>query len=304
MSTTENQITPVDRLKIVLAADSVQQQFRNALKDSAPAFLASILDIYAGDNYLQECNPADVVKQALKGAILNLPLVKSLAYAHIVPRRQKDVWMPVFQLGWRGYIQLALRTKQYKFINVDEVLEGEYVQRNKLTGEFDLTGMPTSKTVIGYFAYFELKDGYSKTLYMTVPEIHQHGAKFSPSYTKENSKWKTDFPSMAKKTMVRGLLGKWGILSVEMAEAFESDIDEVADEVEAKANKEKMDFTEAVVVPTTGTQPGHTASAAPGQQSTEGQPAVTTSGQAMDFSGPANGGDADKTKSGPDKLPF
>lgn len=254
------QTTKADRLKIVLAADTVQQQFKNALGDgNTGAFTASLIDLFVGDQYLQKCDPAQIVMQALKGAILNLPLVKALGYSFLVPYQSKGVWIPQFQLGWKGYVQLAIRTNQYEIINAEEVYEGEYVLKNKLTGEFDLNGKKTSETIIGWFAHFRLKNGFSKTLYMTQAQMVDHAKKYSKSYAQEFSPWKTEFAAMAKKTMLRLLLGKFGYLTIQMSAAFSDDdaADSASEEIKANANM--SNFVEADVIP-----PGTAGSAQPG----------------------------------------
>lgn len=264
------QTSKADRLKIVLAAESVQQQFRNALGEgNSGAFTASIIDLFIGDQYLQKCDPAQVIMQALKGAIMNLPIVKSLGYAFLVPYQSKGVWIPQFQLGWKGYVQLAIRTNQYKIINTEEVFEGEYVVKNKLTGEFDLTGKKTSETIIGYFAHFELKNGFSKTLYMTVAQMTDHAKKYSKSYAQEFSPWKTEFAAMAKKTMLRLLLGKFGYLSIQMSAALADDDAADAAQTEIDMNANRSNFTEATVIPPANSANESTPAAGGGQNFSE-----------------------------------
>jgi recombination protein RecT len=191
--------------------------------------------------------------EALKAAILKLPIIKSLGFAYIVPYKNKaGVLVPQFQIGYKGLIQLGMRTGQYRIINADEVYEGEYVSKNKLTGEFDLSGEQKSEKITGYFAYFEMLNGFSKTLYMTVEKVTAHAQKYSKSFTTVNSPWKTEFDAMAKKTMLRGLLGHWGILSVEMISSINDDEVDVADtvqkEIKQKGNKSNMQFEDANVM--------------------------------------------------------
>ena len=167
----------VDVLKNMLNAPSVMEQFNNALAKSAPTFVASVIDLYNGDTNLQQCEPKAVVMEALKAAVLKLPINKALGYAFIIPfnnsvKDDKGNWVkkmvPTFQMGYKGYIQLAMRTGQYRTINADVVYEGELRKANKLTGEIAFDGEKKSDKVVGYFCYFELLNGFSKTLYMTV----------------------------------------------------------------------------------------------------------------------------------------
>lgn len=231
----ENAISKVDKLKVVLSADSVQQQFRNAMGENSGAFIASLIDIFVGDDYLQNCDPSKVVAQALKGAILKLPITKSLGFAYIVAYNG----VAEFQIGYKGLIQLAIRSGAYKTLNVDEVFEGEYSLKNKLTGVYDLNGTKTSDTVIGYFAHMELQNGFSKTLYMTVNQVKAHAQKYSKSYGNTKGPWVKEFPAMAKKTVLRNLLSHWGLLSVDMQSAMENDdeaANQVANEIASKGN--------------------------------------------------------------------
>lgn len=243
----------VDVLKSMLSAPSVVEQFQNALAKNAPTFIASVIDLYNGDNKLQLCEPKQVVMEALKAAVLHLPINKSLGFAYIIPfqNSKKDdkgnwikVYEPVFQMGYKGFIQLAMRTGQYRTINADVVYEGELRKANKLTGEISFDGEKRSDKVIGYFCYFELLNGFSKTLYMTVEQMAEHAKRYSKGLKKEttvesllnlsnlpvapDSKtvgWMGNFHGMAVKTVIRNLLGKYGYLSVEMQQAIVNDTD-------------------------------------------------------------------------------
>lgn len=243
-------VKPMDKLKAVLNVDSVKQQFQNALKENSGAFLASIIDLYGSDTYLQECDPNLVVMEALKAATLKLPINKQLGFAYIVPykqNKQKGVAIPQFQLGYRGYIQLAMRTGQYRFLNAGVICEGVKVDKNILTGEVAFSGEATSDKAQGYFAYMELLNGFSKTVYMTKAEVEAHAKRYSKSYNYSNSAWQTNFDEMAQKTMIRNLLSKNGILSTEMVAAFSADADDIdgraATEIITEANQEELDLT-------------------------------------------------------------
>ena len=246
---------PVDQLKTILGAESVQEQFQNALKENSGAFVASIIDLYSSDIYLQQCDPGKVVAEALKAATLKLPINKNLGFAYIVPYRDKGVQAPQFQIGYKGYIQLAMRTGQYKYLNAGVVYEGEYKSRDKLTGIVDLSGEKTSDTVVGYFAYMELINGFAKSVYWTIEEVTAHAKKFSKSYNSQSSAWKTNFDSMAIKTVIRNLLSKYGIMSIDMTTALTSDTDdeyrsaeEIRAEVRQNANTEVIDTDDYVVM--------------------------------------------------------
>lgn len=231
----------VEKLKSVLSADSVREQFENALNENSGAFIASVIDLYGSDNYLQQCDPNAVVMECLKAATLKLPINKQLGFAYVVPYKGT----PQFQLGYKGYIQLAMRTGQYKYLNAGTVYEGMDVERDILTGKTTITGEATSDKAQGYFAYMELLNGFSKTVYMTVEEVEAHAKRYSPSYNYKTSAWKTNFDEMATKTVIRNLLSKYGIMSTDMMIAFTSDVEDTEDaiqnEIAHNANVETID---------------------------------------------------------------
>jgi len=226
--------------------DTVRTQLKNAMQDNADSFIASVIDLYTGDDTLQNCHPELVGMQALKAAVLKLPIIKALGFAYIVPFKKDGKQIPQFMIGYKGLIQLAIRTNQYRIINADVVYDGEYRSANKLTGEFDLTGQKKSDAIIGYFAHFETKEGFSKTLFMTKERVTAHAQKYSKSFNQNYSPWKTEFDAMAIKTVLRGLISHWGIMSTEMQTAITDDDRDVAErtlqEIKTNANKKDMSF--------------------------------------------------------------
>jgi len=243
----------------VLSEDFVKNQLQNALGEASSSFAASLIEIVTSDQYLQECEPKKVVLQAMKAAALHLPLSKQLGYAWIIAYNKE----PTFQIGYKGLIQLAIRSGQYRTMNTDAVYEGEFRRLNRLTGEFDFSGEKTSDKIVGYFAYFELKNGFQKTLYMTEAQVRAHAERYSKSYKNPRTPWSTNFPEMAKKTTVRLLLTHWGYLSVDMVEAIKADTDydaaeDVMAEIKERGNAKTAGFTEAETVtepPTEKPQP-------------------------------------------------
>ena len=244
----QGQVKPVDKLKSIVNQPSVQEQFRNAMGDNAGLFTASLIDVYMGDTNLQKCDPNAVVMEALKAATLKLPINKNLGLAYIVPYKDKGGKShPQMQIGYKGYVQLAQRTGQYRIINADAVYEGELKGHDKLTGEIDLTGTATSDTVVGYFAYIETVQGFKKISYWTKSEVIQHAKKHSKSYNNQYSPWQTNFHAMAIKTVLKHLLSKYGVMSVELVNALEQESEEqVAREEEQNANQEIIDVESPV----------------------------------------------------------
>ncbi|UXH44438.1 recombinase RecT [Rossellomorea vietnamensis] len=199
-------------MKGLLASPSVIKRFEEVLGKRATQFTASILSLYNNEKMLQKAEPMSVISSAMIAATLDLPVDKNLGYAWIVPYGGKAQ----FQLGYKGYIQLALRTGQYRYINVTPIHEGELNKWNPLTEEIDINfEQRESEAVIGYAAYFELLNGFRKTIYWTREQVEKHRKKFS----KSDFGWKNDWDAMAMKTVLKNLLSKWGILSVEMQKA-------------------------------------------------------------------------------------
>lgn len=261
-------------LEAVLDAPSVAKQFKNALGEHKDVFISSIIDLYNGDKAtLSKCRTNDIVTQCLKAAALQLPINKALGFSYIVAYNNREGGLtPTFVTGYKGYIQLAMRTGQYRTINADVVYEGELVKGNKLTGEIRLDGEKISDKVVGYFAYFELLNGFSKTLYMTVDEMAVYAKKYSPTagrfsvedlakkanektYSKGSVGWGGNFNEMALKTCIRRLLSKYGYLSVEMQQAVEMDItsEDAAENVRAEMTSAVgatvIDIDEAEIIP-------------------------------------------------------
>jgi recombination protein RecT len=214
-------------LKTLLATPTMQKRFDEVLKSRAPQFTSTILNLVNNDSYLRQAEPTSIIGSAMVAATLDLPIDKNLGYAWIVPFKDKNaggIQKAQFILGYKGYIQLALRTGQYKAINAVEVHEGELVSWNPLTEEMDIDfSQKKSNVVIGYAGYFELLNGFKKSVYWTKEQITAHKNRFS----KTAMVWNVDFDSMALKTVIKNMLSKWGILSIEMQSAFRTDENEV-----------------------------------------------------------------------------
>lgn len=222
--------TPVARLKAAIAMPSVQEQFNNALKDSAPLFVASLIDVYASDANLQKCDPKAVIVEALKAATLRLPINKNLGFAWIIPRwsSKENAFVPGFQTGWKGVVQLAQRTGAYRYINADAIYEGETVAIDRISGDATITGQKTSDKAIGYFAYIELLNGFRKISFWTREQVEAHAIKYNQECKKVGKlvgNWLEYFDSRAKSTVLKNLISKYGIMSVEMANAINNDED-------------------------------------------------------------------------------
>ena len=186
--------------------------------EKGQAFITSIISAVSTNPALKRCDNASIFSAGLIGASLNLAPSKELGHFYIVPYGDKAQ----FQIGYKGLIQLAVRSGQYKHLNVIEVKEGEMKFYNQLTEEFEFKLIEDpeirekTKTV-GYFAMFELLNGFVKTIYWTKSKMEAHAKKYSQSYKSgKNSFWNDNFDEMAKKTLLKQILTKWGAMSTEM----------------------------------------------------------------------------------------
>ena len=197
-------------LQQLLNSAGIKRRFEELLDNSAPSFISSILTIFNSNPKLREGNPNSILTAAGIAAALKLPINPSLGFAHIVPYRG----LATFQLGYRGYIQLAMRSGQYRTLNSGAVREGQIADIDFVTGDI-IRGEKISDKVVGYVAYMELLNGFNKIFYMTVEELEEHAEKYSQSYAydlrsgKKSSVWSTNFDAMATKTVLKLLLKKF-----------------------------------------------------------------------------------------------
>ena len=199
-------------IQSLVSQESVKARFEELLGKKAPGFISSLLAVVNNNKLLAKVNPNTIVAAGAMAASLDLPINQNLGFAYIIPYGNEAQ----FQMGYKGYIQLAMRTGQYQTINAAEVYEGEIVKQNRFTGEYEF-GEKTSDKIVGYIAYFKLVNGFEKYLYISIEEMQAHAKKFSKNYKGGTDKWGlTDFHSMAIKTVLKRLISKYGILSIEM----------------------------------------------------------------------------------------
>lgn len=224
-----NQVT----VKDFMAKPVIQKKFEEILGQKSKGFVTSVLQIVSNNNLLANADPQSVLNSAMMGACLDLPINNNLGFAYIVPYNEsyKDDqgnWqkkqVAQFQLGYKGLIQLAQRTGQYKAINAITVYENQFISYNHLTEELeaDFTNEGSGE-IKGFCAYFKLNNGFEKTVFWTKKQVEAHGLKFSKTFKNKNSVWESNFEGMAQKTVLKNALSKWGILSIEMQNAIVSD---------------------------------------------------------------------------------
>lgn len=215
-----------------MGADVVQKRAIQILGEKkALSFTSSIISAVQMNPGLQECEPKSIFNAALLGESLNLSPSPQLGQYYLVPFNNKSGKQAQFQLGYKGYIQLAIRSGQYKKLNVLAIKKGELINYDPLNEEIEVNLIDDEvereeTETIGYYAMFEYTNGFRKSIYWSKPKMIKHAEKYSAGYKahKGYTFWEKDFDGMAYKTMLRQLISKWGIMSVEMQTAFESDM--------------------------------------------------------------------------------
>lgn len=228
-----NQLQSKPKFSLAIQSDGYKKLINNTLGDPkrAAKFIAAISSAVATNSSLQQCDAGSILSGALLGEALNLSPSPQLGQYYLVPFKDKAQ----FQLGYKGYIQLAIRSGQYKDIDVIEVREGEYKGRDKITGKHQFEFIEDevereNKEIIGYMAYFEYLNGFYKNLYWSKEKMQKHALEYSQAYASDVKKgtnysfWSKDFNGMAFKTMLRQLISKWGIMSIDMQEALTKDM--------------------------------------------------------------------------------
>ena len=222
--------TGLQRFNAMLENTRTQEYLTNVLGEKKQTFVSNMVALVSNNKALSECDPSTIMFSCLKATALGLPLDPALAMAWVLPYRdnKNNTTVATFQLGAKAYTQLALRTAQYKKRNVSDVREGEIVGEDFVSGEMQFKKLEKDRekaSIVGYVAMFELTNGFSKQLYMSNEEIDAHAKRFSQTYRKGYGLWadKDMRPKMAEKTVLKLLLSKWGVLSVEMEQAIKSD---------------------------------------------------------------------------------
>ena len=228
-----------------LQSDAVKHNIMSVVgeKDSQ-RFISSVVSAVQSNPQLADCSNSSILSAALLGHSLKLPQSPQLQMFYLVPfnntKKVKDengwekeikVKEAVFQLSYRGYLQLAMRSGQYRKINACDIREGELKSFNPITEEYvfeAITDYEKRKLlpVVGYYAYFEMNNGYRKELYWSKEQMDAHAKRYSMAYRKgwSSSFWASDFDAMALKTMLRQLISKWGMMSVDMETAYQNDM--------------------------------------------------------------------------------
>lgn len=266
----DENLSVVAQVKGIISQDTVKKKFEEVLGKKAPQFLASITNVVAGSTQLKKCPANTIMSAAFIAATYDLPVDSNLGFAAIVPYNnnkynlQTKQWEKhleaQFQMMYKGFIQLAIRSGYYEKMNCSVVYKDELISYNPITGEVDFvtdfsqcTQRMQGKTedIAGYYAWFKLLTGFRKELFMTMAEVENHARKYSTAYRndinngKKGSKWTTNFDAMALKTVIKLLLSKWGILSVDMQRAITDDQKTFDEEGGSEYGDNKPDIVEA-----------------------------------------------------------
>ena len=230
-----NLVTNRPKFSVAIQSDMYKNLINQTLgdKDRATRFIASISSAVATNQALQECDAGTILSGALLGESLNLSPSPQLGQYYLVPFNdsKKGYKVAQFQLGYKGYIQLAIRSGQYKKLNVLAIKKGELIKYDPLNEEIEVNLIEDEEErenaeTIGYYAMFEYTNGFRKSLYWSKSKMEKHALKYSSGYKakKGYTYWEKDFDGMAYKTMLRQLISKWGIMSIDMQQAVEKDM--------------------------------------------------------------------------------
>ena len=223
------------KFSVAIQSDMYKNLINQTLgdKERATRFIASISSAVATNQALQECDAGTILSGALLGESLNLSPSPQLGQYYLVPFNdsKKGYKVAQFQLGYKGYIQLAIRSGQYKKLNVLAIKKGELIKYDPLNEEIEVNLIEDEEErenaeTIGYYAMFEYTNGFRKSLYWSKSKMEKHALKYSKGYAahKGYTFWEKDFDGMAYKTMLRQLISKWGIMSIDMQQAVEKDM--------------------------------------------------------------------------------
>lgn len=224
--------------------EGFQKEAEKTLGAGAPQFLSSVLTLANSDPKIRDLDPIKLYNTCLMAAALKLPFNSNLGHAYIIPYKGE----PQLQIGWKGFVQLAQRSGQFKTIGVNAVHENEIAGIDGMTGEimfdFKLPGEKSDK-IVGYMAYFRLINGFEKSYYMTMDELQKHGKKYSQTFKKNFGVWADNFDAMAQKTVIKLLLNKFAPLSINSDLAKAIEVDQADDEGNYADNKPKVQLTDS-----------------------------------------------------------
>lgn len=264
MTPTNSLVAKKTTFSTFITSDAIKNKVNQMVagRDGAK-FITSLISLVSNNPMLAECEHSTILSSALLGESLKLSPSPQLGQYYMVPFNDNKNGRKVaqFQIGYKGYIQLAMRSGQYRDLDVIEVREGEYKGKDAFTGKPRIEFIEDDNSrlklpIIGYFAYFELLNGFRKSLYWTKERMEQHALTYSQAYKTDvkkgwnNSFWSKDFDAMAFKTMLRQLISKWGIMSIDFQNAITHDMGVIDDNGNATfVDSENEDMQETKAIP-------------------------------------------------------
>jgi recombination protein RecT len=219
---TQLSVSECKTLNQLLKHPVIQDKLKTTLKDRAPQFASALVSLTSNNKLLAKSSPQSVLAAGMQAAILDLPIQSSLGHAYVVPYKGQAQ----FQLGYKGLIQLALRSGEFAALNDGVVQAGQLDNYNELTGELKVDldrDYDEKKDPDGYYCYFRLRNGFEKIVFWSHKKVLNHANRFSQSFRNKSGPWSTDFESMARKTVIKAALLKYAPLSVAMQKALETD---------------------------------------------------------------------------------
>lgn len=309
MTTSNQQLTQKPKFSVAINTQGYQNLINNTLRDPdrARRFTASITSAVAVNPALQECDAGTILAGALLGESLNLSPSPQLGQYYLVPFKQKakydrdgnmirpETTTSTFVLGYKGYVQLALRSGQYKDLDVMVIKQGEYQGKDPETGKarfkfIEDDDVRDALPTVGYMAYFEYMNGFRKVLYWSKEKMMNHADTYSPAFSRKgyenllagnvkqsemwkySSFWYKNFDDMAKKTMLRQLISRWGVMSIDMQTALEHD-DTITHDNDGKLIAERVASAKDVRLDAVA-QPAPQLEQPQAEQAVEAQPAA------------------------------
>lgn len=248
MSTLQTQ-TQKKGFSQLLESPAIKQRIEEVLGERKTQFITSALSLFNSNAQLQNCDPGSIFNACLTATSLGLPINNNLGFAYIIPYKTKIdnnfVDVAQFQIGYKGFRQLAINSNQYKSLEVKEVFEGQLIEDDSFIGYHFDWKLKTSDKIIGYASYFKLLNGFDSIYYLSVSDIEKHAKKYSQTYKKGFGNWKDEFDKMAKKTVVKLHLNSgFAPLSIEMQKAQETDQAIITDNGFKYADNEPIDLNE------------------------------------------------------------
>ena len=260
MATANNSLVAKQKVGLTayLTQEGVKKQITEIIGKNSETFMASIISAVQTNPALQECTNSSILSGALLGESLKLSPSPILGNYYLVPYKdnKQGITQAQFQIGYKGYLQLAIRSGQYRKLNVVAIKEGELLKYDALNEEIDVRLIEDDEIrektpTAGYYAFFELNNGFRKAMYWSKAKMEAHALKYSAGYRakKGYTYWEKDFDGMAYKTMLRQLISKYGIMSIDMQKAYESDMAVISEDKKIYVDTVDMEQPEQIEAP-------------------------------------------------------